>query len=80
MDGRARARAAPLGHTDRRGGGAMRGGGNGEGATSPVGEEGREGEALRKWESEKQENPMCNNGGGLSGEDDLTGDEDKITD
>jgi hypothetical protein len=43
MDGRARARAAPLGHAGHRGGGAARGGGNGEGATSLVGGRGKRG-------------------------------------
>jgi hypothetical protein len=42
--------------------------------------EGREGEVLREQESEKQENPTCNNGGGLTGEDDFAGAEDKFAD
>jgi hypothetical protein len=42
--------------------------------------EGREREALCEWGLKKQENPRCNNGGGLTEEDDLTGAEDKFAD
>jgi hypothetical protein len=57
------------------------GGGNGRGGGTATGEgEGRKGEALHEWKSEKQEKPLSNNGGGLTGEDDLNGAEDKFVD
>jgi hypothetical protein len=49
--------------------GATRGGGGGERGRG----EGREREVVREWETEKQRNPRCNIGGGLTRGDDLAG-------
>jgi hypothetical protein len=49
--------------------GGYTGGGGGERGRG----EGREREVVREWETEKQRNPRCNIGGGLTRGDDLAG-------
>jgi hypothetical protein len=77
--GGGRGRAIRLGMGRRRGRGVERGARPSRPSSPPPGER-REWEALREQESEIQENPRCNNGGGLTGEDDLAGAEDNFAD
>jgi hypothetical protein len=52
----------------------------GEGALPPGKETERRGRHCANRNRRNKKNPMCNNGGGLTGEDDLTEAEDKFVD